>query len=78
MVSSGGSSNATAISPFNGTCTTSSSDTSAGALTTSIAPLWNTTANTAYANILTKLAISSNTEAGTYTDTIYVVAAGTF
>ncbi len=78
MVSNGGSSNATATSPFNGTCTTSFSDTSVGSLTTGIASIWNTTANTAYANILTKLAISASTEAGTYADTVYFVAAGTF
>lgn len=78
VVSNGGNSNATAVSPFNGTCTTSVDDTSAGALTTGLATIWNTSSNTAYANILVKLTLSPNTEAGIYTDTLYMVAAGTF
>jgi hypothetical protein len=78
MVSNGGNSNATAISPFNSTCTYSTSDRTVGSLSSSLGAIWNTTANTAYANILMKVAISSSTEAGTYTDTLYFVGVGTF
>jgi|GEM_PF-1908769 len=78
MISNGGSSNATAISPYNSTCTYSTVDRTIGSLSTSLSSIWNTTANTSYANIIVKTAISTNTEAGTYTDTLYFVGVGTF
>lgn len=76
--SSGG---AAATSPFNGTCTFTGNELSgAGSFTTSLASIWTDTdaSSASYAHIVPKAVILSTTAAGTYTDTLYFVAAGTF
>lgn len=79
--------NTTSTSPFGGGsagCTYSSGELSgAGSLTTSLAEMWsmvtpNSSGATAYAHIIPKVIILSSTAAGTYSDTLYFIAVGTF
>jgi len=76
-------SNATATTPFGNTtnndCTTGTEVSGAGSLTTSLSSIWTGTPNTtSFAHIIPKAVILSTTPSGTYSDTLYFVAAGTF